>query len=327
MKKIITILVASVLVLTSCSKEELPTPNQVNVVVQTPEVTPNPPANIPDLGAPTEAEFAALPQWTNIPDNVMEQVLIDRGFDNILDGKVLTSKISKITGFDSNDGTIMGQYGRMFERKDIHDFTGIENFISLQFISFWKCPISTVNIRNLKRLKILGMSECPITGTIDISQNTQLEEIGFQNAAERCDDPTYPFGKTLGLTSIDVSHNLKLKRIYLACNRITSIDVSMLTNLEEIYLGGSAWQSYKVGGGNPIQRLDLSRNTKIRVVNVEACNLNYLNVKNNGILDRCITIYNPNLNQILVDNASAMNAAAQNNPVTYRKDAHSVFVQ
>jgi hypothetical protein len=322
MKKLLTLF--AILLVTSCSKDELEINTNNTPINQT-----NPVVIIDYTQPPTQAELNSLPVWTEIPDPALEQVLVDKGLDNVLDGRVLTSNISTITGYESPDGTVMGQYARMFEHKNIQNTTGIENFIGLQFISFWDNPITTINVSSLKRLKILGLSECPIDGTVDISQNLQLVELNFQHNSDRADDPTYPYGKTLGLTSLDVSNNHKLERIYLACNRISFLNISHLSKLTDL------WAQH-----NPIQSLNLSTNSKLNVIVLEGCSLNYLNIKGtarNGVPRTCITFNNPNLYQIKVDNVAAINAwrASFPNPgipttvadVWYKKDPHTIYVE
>ena len=46
-------------------------------------------------------------QYTSIPDQNFEQHLIDYGYDNIIDGQVLTSSISSITNLDVSNKSIL----------------------------------------------------------------------------------------------------------------------------------------------------------------------------------------------------------------------------
>lgn len=328
MKKLLFALF-SILFITACSPDELELetvttpvqqPVEQPVETQEPQEPQEPTPTIDYTQPPTPAELAALPEWTLIPDPAFEGVLIDRGLDDVLDGKVLTSNISTITGFESSDGTVMGQYySRMFEHKNIHDFTGIENFIGLQNISFWDNPITTINLRNLKRLKIVCLSECPMD-TADFSQNLELIEIAIQGYSDRANDPTYPWGKTLGFTSLDVSKNTKLERLYLACNRITNLDLSNNPNITNL------WAQY-----NPIQSLNLSNKSRLNVIVLKGCSvLNYLNIKGtarNGVPRTCITENTPNLFEIEVNNVDAINAWRDIYPGWYLKDPHTNYVE
>ena len=273
MKNFITILLA--ILITSCDPEDgmVFTDNSNN-----PVVIITPPVVIDYTLPPTQAELNALPGWTNTPDPAFEQVLIDRGFDDVLDGRVLTSKISTITGLERPDGTRQSEYGRMFEHKNIQNTTGIENFIGLQFISFWDNPITSIDLSNLKRLKILGLSECPLE-SLDISNNQELIELAIQGNSDRISDPTYPYGKTLGLTSINFSNNLKLERFYASCNRLEYLDVTMLPKLTDLWLGSS---DDAPTGGNYIKTLDLTQNPWLTTLIAKGGAYEYIDTRGAG---------------------------------------------
>lgn len=286
MKKIITALLA--ILITSCSPEE-----HLGLIndIDNPNVITNPVAVIDYALPPTQVELNALLEWTNIPDSAFEQVLIDRGLDNILDGKVLTSNISTITGFESSNGALSGQYGRMFEKKNIQNTTGIENFIGLQFISFWGNPITSINLSTLKRLKILGLSECPLQ-SLDISHNQELIELAIHGNSDMINNPTYLYGKTLGLTSIDFSNNLKLQRFYAMCNRLTALNVTMLPNLTDLWLGLS---ENATTGGNYITTLDLTQNPRLTTLIVAGGTYEYIDTRGSGINSQWTIMKNVNL--------------------------------
>lgn len=237
-----------------------------------------------------------LPEWTIIQDDKFEKSLILQGIDDVFDGKVLTSKVRNL------------KYFKM-EHTRVKDITGIENFVSLEFLLLWDNDFTTINVTQMKRLKILGLSECPVS-SIDLTQNTELVEIDFQHNANRFDDPTYPYGKTVGFTSLDLSKNGNMERIYIWTNRITSLDVSKCVNLTDLWIGGSMSQYNKAGGGNPIETLDLSNNSKLNVLVADGCNLKNLNIKNTankGVPRTCITKNNPNLLQIKVSDVNRIN--------------------
>ena len=61
-------------------------------------------------------------QQTYIPDDNFEQVLINAGYDNVLDDYVLTSNINSITSLNVNS-------------LNIHNLTGIEDFINLNYLN------------------------------------------------------------------------------------------------------------------------------------------------------------------------------------------------
>ena len=308
MKKLLLLLLLAITIITSCKKDKIePIPAKPQPIVQLPSKNPT--------------DTPILPEWTSIPDQNFENGLIALGYDNILDGKVLTSKISGIVKIK-------------LEHLRIKDITGIENFIGLEFLSLWDNDFTSINVRSLKKLKLLGLSECPID-TIDLSQNKELVEINFQNASNRASDPLYPYGKTLGFTKLDLKHNVKMERIYLWTNRITELDVSMLPRLTDLWIGSSVGNGLK--SGNPIKSLDLSKNSNLNVIVAGGCDLQFLNIKgtaNNGVPRTCTTNNNPNLFEIKVTSVVAINAYANSSingglvsDIWYAKDAHTKYVE
>lgn len=265
---------------------------------------------------------AQLPEWTLIPDTNFEKGLIARNYDDVLDGKVLTSKILEAKTL-------------RLEHLGIKNTTGIENFINLEFISFWGNDFTTINVRSLKKLRILGLSECPVS-EVDLSQNLELREINFQNNADRAQDPTYPYGKTLGFTRLDLKHNTKLEVITVWTNRLTELDVTMLPNLRSLWVGGAPGNSLRCG--NPIQYLDLSKNPKLNTIFLGGCDLRYLNIKgteNGGVPRIFVKIDNPNLFEVKVSSVAAIEAYRSGNTgfgfpiseVWYAKDPHTKYVE
>lgn len=270
---------------------------------------------------PTPEPPKPVNEWTQIPDNKFETGLIELGFDDVLDGRVLTSKISNVTNLK-------------LEHKRIQNITGIEAFTNLEFLSLWDNDFTQINLRDLKKLKILVLSECPLN-TVDLSQNTELVEIAFQNASQRANDPNYAYGKTLGFESLDLRYNTKLQRIYLWTNRIKTLDVSMCPNLTDLWLGGS---ESGPNSGNPIEHLDLSNNPKLNNIIVDNCALKSLNIKNTanaGVPRVCLTVGNPELFEIKVSSIERINAYrntlnSQGIPmalISYKKDAQTNYIE
>ena len=99
-------------------------------------------------------------QYTAIPDENFEQALIDLGYDNVIDGQVLTSSISSITNLDVSN-------------KSIQDLTGIEDFTSLINLDCSDNFLSSLNLGQKQNLKDL---EC---------QSNQLTSINISNWKRR----------------------------------------------------------------------------------------------------------------------------------------------
>ena len=74
-------------------------------------------------------------QYTSIPDQNFEQALINFGYDDVIDGKVLTANINSV---DS-----LYLYG-----KNISDLTGIEDFTALTHLSCMNNKLTSLDVSN-----------------------------------------------------------------------------------------------------------------------------------------------------------------------------------
>ena len=114
-------------------------------------------------------------QQTMIPDANFEQRLISFGYDNILDGTVLTAAIDTVTHLE------VSYYG-------ISDLTGIEDFTDLTELFCAYNGLTSLDVSQNTALSFLNLTGNQLT-SIDVSQNTSLTQLW-------CDDNQ--------LTSIDV---------------------------------------------------------------------------------------------------------------------------
>lgn len=270
-----------------------------------------------DSGSPSAPKQEPLPVFTSIPDVNFEKALIDKKLDTILDAKVRIANIINL------EQLFLDQAG-------ILNMTGIQAFKNLKNLSVYKnANLKTLDVTQNTKLTNLCISDCDIS-TIDISQNTELVEITFQNYA----GADTPYGTTKGLTSLDLSTNTKLQKIYLGANRLTSLSVSNCPNLVDLWIGSGEWQFNNPKGGNFIESLDLSNNPRLNVIIADNNRLNYLNIKgtaNNGVPRTCTTKNNPNLLEIKVTNRVAVtnyvNYLNSINNIWYAKDPQTQYVE
>jgi hypothetical protein len=227
---------------------------------------------------------------TLIPDIKFEQALVELGIDDVIDGRILNTRAEAVTRLQ-------------VEHKGIEDVTGLSAFKNLTWLSLWNNKFTTIDVTKLTKLQTLGLSECPVS-TIDLSKNTELIAIEFQHNRGRANDPTYPFGKTAGFTSLDLSKNTKLQRIYVQMNRLSSLDVSMLPNLTDLWIGNNEPNQ---NDSNTIQSLDLRNNPRLGMaILMNMPHLNYLNIKGSNPR-RVMTKGCPNLNSITVTSIQVAN--------------------
>ena len=96
--------------------------------------------------------------YTRIPDKNFEQALIDKGYDDTIDGQVLTSNISSITELD-------------LVRANISDLTGIEAFTALTHLNCWGNQLTSLDVSQNTNLNVLYCYDNYLTN-LDVSQNT-----------------------------------------------------------------------------------------------------------------------------------------------------------
>ena len=179
-------------------------------------------------------------QITLIPDANFEQRLISFGYDNILDGTVLTAAIDTVTHLE------VSYYG-------ISDLTGIEDFTDLTELFCAYNGLTSLDVSQNTALSFLNLTGNQLT-SLDVSQNTSLTQLW-------CDDNQ--------LTSIDVSQNTSLTFLRCDWNQLTSLDVSQNTDLTYLYCG---W--------NQLTSLDVSQSTDLTDLNCNYNQLTILDIRN-----------------------------------------------
>ena len=215
------------------------------------------------LGAP---EIPVM--QTFVPDDNFEQALIDLGYDDVLDDSVLTENISGIDSLNISE-------------KEIHDLTGIEDFVALEILDATYNELTTLDISNNIFLTVLGLGSNQLT-SLDVSNNTALIELDcWGNTLPSLDVSQNSSLSFLGcgyngLTSLDVSNNTALTLLWVPLNQLTSLDVTnnlLLTGL--------------ICNFNQLTNLDVSNNpslTDLRCVDNELTNLDISNNINLSIL-------------------------------------------
>ena len=102
----------------------------------------------------------ATAQTTTIPDANFEQALITLGYDNVIDGEVLTTNISGVTSLDVS-------------ALNISDLTGIEDFTALTYLACHNNQLSNLDLSQNTALENLYCHRNGII-SLDVSQNTAL---------------------------------------------------------------------------------------------------------------------------------------------------------
>ena len=118
------------------------------------------------------------PAKTYVPDNVFEQNLIDKGYDDVLDDYVLTRNIENITALGLDAKLISGNF------KFISDAAGIEDFISLEMLGISRGNLDSLDVSNLSNLSSLSLIQWNQNFYIKVNQ-AQFNNIppGWENNA------------------------------------------------------------------------------------------------------------------------------------------------
>ena len=202
-------------------------------------------------------------QITMIPDSNFEQRLISFGYDDILDGTVLTAAIDTVTQLE------VSYYG-------ISDLTGIQDFTDLTELFCAYNGLTSIDVTQNTALSFLHLAGNQLT-SLNISQNTSLTQLW-------CDDNQ--------LTSLDLTQNTSLT--YLRCdwNQLTSLDVSQNTDLTYLYCG---W--------NQLTSIDVSQSIDLTDLHCNDNQLTSLDIRNsnNTNMSSVQAINNLNLTCISVD--------------------------
>ncbi len=201
-------------------------------------------------------------QKTYVPDDNFEQVLVDFGYDDVLDDYVVTSNISGVTSLNVSN-------------KNISDLTGIEDFGSLQNLYCGRNQLTELDVTKNTSLISLICHTNQLT-SLDVTQNTDLTNL---------------YCNTNQLTSLDVTQNTLL--IFLMChnNQLTSLNVTQNTDLTNLYCYANQLTSLNVTQNtdlihldcfnNQLTSLDVTQNTSLTDISCYTNQLTSLDVTQN----------------------------------------------
>ncbi|TDT44770.1 thrombospondin type 3 repeat-containing protein [Maribacter spongiicola] len=189
---------------------------------------------------------------TYVPDDAFEQYLIDSGYDDFMDDYVSTAILAEITTLSLNAWSVYG-----VSRRLITDFTGLQDFTSLQELVFSGMDelnsqnLDLTNNINLRKLTIL---DCSFFDGVDLSHNTLLEELIF-----RGDDGTC----LTNVKNLDLINNQNLKTLKMFWAPVDNLNLvlSHAKSLENLIIGRlSDYNTYS---------LDLSNNINLRNLQID----------------------------------------------------------
>jgi Leucine-rich repeat (LRR) protein len=200
--------------------------------------------------------------FTNIPDANFEQALIDLGYDNLIDGKVITSKIDHIDSLN-------------VVAKNIIDFSGIEGFTNLKHLYCGNNQLTSLDLSQNSQLIVLFCGKNELS-TLNLTQNTYLKWVSCSEnllsniILNSCNYLEWLSIWNNQLTTLDISQNSNL--FYLNCdrNQLTTLDISSNTALTDLDCGS-----------NQLSSLDVSSNTALTDLNCFRNQLTSLDINSN----------------------------------------------
>jgi hypothetical protein len=192
-------------------------------------------------------------QYTTIPDVNFENKLIALRIDSgVADGKVLTSKIDKLTYLNVS-------------KSSINDLTGIQDFIALESLDCQKNNLTTLDLS--KNGKLI---------TVNCDANKLTNFINTSNL-----DLTHLYCSSNQLTSLDVTKYIALKDLSFSSNKISTIDLSSNNLLVNVWCNS-----------NLLTELNITNNLSLTELNCGMNQLINLNVTKNVALTNLYCHYN-----------------------------------
>ncbi len=192
-------------------------------------------------------------EYTYIPDDDFEQIIIDMGYDDVLDDYVLTNAINTITDlWLPGLPTINSGYA-------IKDFTGIEAFAALERLSILHANLTVETIdlsqnSNLKELLLI----CSFVADLDLSQtNIEMLSIRGDLFFGPCEDK---------ISGLDLSGVTTLKTLNIYNAEFDDLNVTLNSATSVVEMNITSPQE----ANGPVDYLDLSANSNLTSVEITA---------------------------------------------------------
>ena len=189
--------------------------------------------------------------YTYIPDDVFEQILINQGYDHVLDDYVLTNAINTITELS------LPSISGFTDNYVLTDFTGIEAFSALEQLSIWYGDFTGEDIdlsQNSNLIELLII--CSFVDDLDLSQ-TNIESLHIRGNLF-----FGPCENRMGNLDLSGVTTLKSLNIYNAEFDDLNATLNSATSVEKVTI-----YSPQTASG-PLDYLDLTANSKLISVEI-----------------------------------------------------------
>ena len=227
--------------------------------------------------------------YTDIPDLVFEQNLINLGYDLVIDGKVLTSSI---VGIDSLSLEPIG--GIPWTAQRISNLKGIEDFINLSYLNCPWLDLDSLDLSQNLNLKYLSCSGLPwaqqTLSNINLSQNNDLTHLILNysqvDTIDLSQNPnlTYLECPQNQLRYLDVSQNTFLDTLICSYNQLNGLDISQNPNLIHLECRNNSMVNLDVSQNLSLVHLECRDNLLTNLDVSQNSNLAHLECRNNNRL-------------------------------------------
>ena len=206
-------------------------------------------------GENLQSEITILQKSRNVmfEDGIFKQYCIDE-YDKDKDGEISLSEALSITHLE-------------FSSKELSSFSGIEDFINLEWLEGTYQNLFNFDARCVPSIKTLRLYKTQIT-SLDVRNCKTLQDL-------HCEDGV--------LTNLIVNGCEKLEWISCVRNRLTSLDVSECVSLQILHCVSNQLTSLNISGCKVLRRLECGDN-QLTSIDVGKCPaLNYLFISNNKL--------------------------------------------
>lgn len=228
---------------------------------------------------------------TYIPDDNLEQYLIDINVDDMMDDYILTSNASNVSNFAPDaddtwvDGGSVGFYD--FDSRFLNRLTnlaGIEALPNLTEINLRGHRLDSINISKNKSLKTfyanfnsfkkLDTSNNENLENFAIDNNTVVPKLDFSNnnSLVSLAIPNIPAGGSIGTNTdsyIDISNLISLEFLDIPSCNFNSVDLSNNKDLTELR-----------ASFNKLETIDLKNNNKLKKLYLASNNISEIEIQN-----------------------------------------------
>ena len=253
--------------------------------------------------------FFGYAQVTSLPDSNFELALVNLGFDNMVDGFVLNSRIDTLTSL-------------IVPACNIESLVGIAAFQSLTYLDCSSNSLDTLDLTN----NYLSYLDCSGNQLIEIDVSSHLNLLTFKCSYNEFIQIDVSQNTSLlyfeciknKLTSLDISNNVFLTELWCNDNNLTSLDVlgidmyvlvcdnNQLTIIDN--LSDNISLKHLSCSGNNIASLLLLAHPQLNWLSCSKNQLFHLDISGQIDLNYLFAWDNPGLNCINVADVSLANA-------------------